>query len=592
MTNYFIGDRFQSKWDKRAICTLIKIRNGGKKPYTIEWDNKRKIHCDESWFDEMIFLDDEQCNNLTSAQELGQDSPLRQQSREDSNLLELPKPMNTAQTSSVSASPMSATTAMCELSLLETSETNGEKLTSSQLRRRASRSVSKASARGKQTSATVSPPSKEQLNQSDQNSSVLKMSQDSLTVLSVLDGQHSIFSTSYARLSDSAMMLNGSVLAQECLEAPLLEKDSSWLESPGALSNGNGRPPGQTKQEAQLKKLKVLAPGQVVNPEFLESAYSLPLGWTDPQENKSASELLAKTEQFAIAAQPSEMLLTGELPPLDFAASSILIPYVENQQLQLKAITLHQPWAYLVGRYKWFETRSWSTNYRGKIAIHAAKYQKDTDYWCSLLKDLLPPVEELIFGAVVALADLTDCIFMTEEFINQQSETELRCGLWEVGRYAWKLDENIQILNEPIPAKGKQGLWNIELPFTLVQPVATMSSQSPIDRFLEETKPLAASQKTKQPKGCLYKYLESKKLKDGTTVNYPRIDGERNSENRSHWRWGFNWELRINGKWKGRSIGSIPVEIILDIKLMQIDGASLEEIISFIKLSKTKKYNV
>ncbi|QFS49654.1 hypothetical protein [Nostoc sphaeroides] len=32
----------------------------------------------------------------------------------------------------------------------------------------------------------------------------------------------------------------------------------------------------------------------------------------------------------------------------------------------------------------------------------------DTDYWCSLLKDLLPPVEELVFGAVVAI--LISCI--------------------------------------------------------------------------------------------------------------------------------------------------------------------------------------
>ncbi|QFS49655.1 hypothetical protein GXM_07149 [Nostoc sphaeroides CCNUC1] len=28
----------------------------------------------------------------------------------------------------------------------------------------------------------------------------------------------------------------------------------------------------------------------------------------------------------------------------------------------------------------------------------------------------------------VRIADLTDCILMTEEFINQQSETELRWG--------------------------------------------------------------------------------------------------------------------------------------------------------------------
>ncbi|MHC5931789.1 hypothetical protein, partial [Nostoc sp.] len=72
VARFSVGDRFQSKWDKSAICTLIKIREGGKKPYTIEWDNKRKVHCDESWFDGMKFLEETECNshNLTSAQEL------------------------------------------------------------------------------------------------------------------------------------------------------------------------------------------------------------------------------------------------------------------------------------------------------------------------------------------------------------------------------------------------------------------------------------------------------------------------------------------------------------------------------------------
>ncbi|AUB34205.1 PUA-like domain [Nostoc flagelliforme CCNUN1] len=292
-------------------------------------------------------------------------------------------------------------------------------------------------------------------------------------------------------------MRNGLLSVAAILPAPTLESEYCWLRSPGALSStGKGRPPGLTKQEAGLKNLGAIKSGQVVNPEFLESSYALPLGWTDPQENRSALELLAKMELSELAAPPLETPLIGELRVSDFAALPTLIPYVENQQLQkLKAITLHQPWAYLVGRYKWFETRSWSTNYRGKIAIHAAKKQHDTDEWCSLLEDLLPPVEELVFGAVVAIADLTDCILMTEEFISQQSETELKCGLWEPGRYAWKL-ENIQILPEPIPARGKQGLWNIELPFALAQPAAGIAPQSLIDRFLEENRDYECTQQS------------------------------------------------------------------------------------------------
>jgi activating signal cointegrator 1 len=40
----------------------------------------------------------------------------------------------------------------------------------------------------------------------------------------------------------------------------------------------------------------------------------------------------------------------------------------------MKAITLTQPWATLVAiGAKRIETRSWPTNYRGPLAIHAAK---------------------------------------------------------------------------------------------------------------------------------------------------------------------------------------------------------------------------
>lgn len=40
----------------------------------------------------------------------------------------------------------------------------------------------------------------------------------------------------------------------------------------------------------------------------------------------------------------------------------------------MKAISLWQPWASLIAAgVKSIETRGWPTNYRGQIAIHAAK---------------------------------------------------------------------------------------------------------------------------------------------------------------------------------------------------------------------------
>jgi hypothetical protein len=45
----------------------------------------------------------------------------------------------------------------------------------------------------------------------------------------------------------------------------------------------------------------------------------------------------------------------------------------------------------------------------------------------------------------------------------------------------------------------------------------------------------------------------------------------------------------VDGEWKGRSIGSVPLGAIALIQSMQNEGVSLEEIIGFIKRAKAKK---
>lgn len=110
-------------------------------------------------------------------------------------------------------------------------------------------------------------------------------------------------------------------------------------------------------------------------------------------------------------------------------------------------------------------------------------------------------------------------------------------------------------------------------------------SSSIHEKFLEDD----SKALTLQGKGCLYQYTETKKLLDGSIVVYPRVIGERDPNNPKHWRWGFNWEQKVNGVWKGRSIGSIPSGAIPMIREMQVQGASRDEIIGFIKRAKAKK---
>ncbi|MHC5748149.1 MAG: DNA cytosine methyltransferase [Nostoc sp.] len=105
------------------------------------------------------------------------------------------------------------------------------------------------------------------------------------------------------------------------------------------------------------------------------------------------------------------------------------------------------------------------------------------------------------------------------------------------------------------------------------------------EKFLEDD--LRASQLHSQ--GCLYPYLEKKKLLDSSIVFYPRVIGQRDPDNPIQWRWGFNWEERVDGVWKGRSIGSIPPGAVSMIRSMQQEGATRENIIAFIKKAKSKK---
>ena len=123
----------------------------------------------------------------------------------------------------------------------------------------------------------------------------------------------------------------------------------------------------------------------------------------------------------------------------------------------MKAITLHQPWASAIALgFKHYETRSWKTNYRGLIAIHAAKRPLDNPSFAKQFFD----TDNLPFGSVVAVADLVDCLPMTEDLIDSMSVTERVFGDWCSGRFAWQL-ENIRPLKEPVPYKGMQGLWTL-----------------------------------------------------------------------------------------------------------------------------------
>lgn len=127
----------------------------------------------------------------------------------------------------------------------------------------------------------------------------------------------------------------------------------------------------------------------------------------------------------------------------------------------MKILSIKEPFATLIkDDVKIYETRSWKTNYRGEIYIHASKAMSKSEN----VEKAMPYLKsELNPGCILCKCNLVDCIYMTEEFIQKikNDTNESNYGHYEVGRYAWTL-ELIEVLEEPIPAKGKLGIWNYE----------------------------------------------------------------------------------------------------------------------------------
>lgn len=140
----------------------------------------------------------------------------------------------------------------------------------------------------------------------------------------------------------------------------------------------------------------------------------------------------------------------------------------------MKAISLWQPWASLIAwGAKEYETRSWPTNYRGKLAIHAAK--RKPSYNDTLhMKDIFYPVlranqspmdyglEQLPLGAVLCICEL-EAVYHTEQVSPYISAQERAFGDYSSGRAAWKL-KVVEVFDRPIPVKGMQGLFEWSKP--------------------------------------------------------------------------------------------------------------------------------
>ncbi len=117
----------------------------------------------------------------------------------------------------------------------------------------------------------------------------------------------------------------------------------------------------------------------------------------------------------------------------------------------MKAISIQQPWAWLiVNGHKDIENRTWKSNFKGRVLIHAGK-KLDMDFpWDHLAvnypKCPIRPNYPVLTGGIVGEATIIDCV--------EESESE-----WFNGPYGFVLKDA-----RPLPfapCKGSLGFFDI-----------------------------------------------------------------------------------------------------------------------------------
>jgi len=121
----------------------------------------------------------------------------------------------------------------------------------------------------------------------------------------------------------------------------------------------------------------------------------------------------------------------------------------------MKALSIRQPWAWLiVNGYKDVENRTWSTNYRGDLLIHAGhNFEFDSISWIlskfTELKGILPlNKHDYDLGGLIGKVTLVNC-------------TRHHESPWFTGPIGWLFDNAASMTL--IPYKGHLGLFDVQI---------------------------------------------------------------------------------------------------------------------------------
>ena|SRR3990167_9294350 len=129
----------------------------------------------------------------------------------------------------------------------------------------------------------------------------------------------------------------------------------------------------------------------------------------------------------------------------------------------MKAISMWQPWAYAwadPNGFKIHETRSWYTNHRGPLLIHAAKkFSREAKDFAETERTLRRLSSRLAFGAIIGAVNVV-AIFDTLETRLTTTALDGLYGDFSPGRFAWKKKGSI-LFPEPVDFRGSQGFFDV-----------------------------------------------------------------------------------------------------------------------------------
>jgi len=405
-------------------------------------------------------------------------------------------------------------------------------------------------------------------------------------------------------------------------ERPTKEKGCSLLPTPTTYPKGSTgcRPAGTNRLEQKLRPF--IHKGDKLHPSVAGWMMGFPIGWVeyplaDTGEMLSVQlpfiplqDTILKTDGTALTSTDEQLHLNKQRSPLNEFAISQNSPELDNQESEL--LTPTTP----TNSKPQFKTGEYILNGRVGEIIEASpgeyfsvKYgNSHTDLKCyfwgqddELINSLAIPTERFAIAPQELVEKFLEETLTTEKFLEETLTTEkfVRENNLSTGaEVSLTNDGTEKFVRENISTGAEVSLTNDGTEkFVRENNLSTdveisLTNNSPA-QFVRENNlstdgEISLTKKKKIASGSLAPFVENKKLKDGTIATYPKVSGERDPLNHLHWRWGYYYEIKIDGEWKNRSL-PVAARIVPQVKIMIENHCPVEEIKNAILQSKHQK---